>query len=56
VSNCNITGSTDTGIPAPYVADMLDALVCTGLSTQACDATTNPTVNYPYPSNAPLCQ
>lgn len=56
VSNCTITGSSDTGTPAPCVADMLDALLCTGLSTSACDAATNPSVNYPFPSNAPKCQ
>lgn len=46
----------NTGMPAPMFADYLDALVCSGVSAAVIDAVTDPTTNYPYPSDAPLCE
>jgi hypothetical protein len=45
----------DTGIPAPCVADYLDALRCLGVSAAAVDSATQPATFYPFPANAPLC-
>ncbi len=49
------TGAIRTTNPAPYFADFLDALVCSGFSTAAVDAATQPSIYYPYPSASPLC-
>lgn len=43
------------GIPAPYLADFLDALDCAGFDRGTLDATTQPTGYYPYVSGSPLC-
>ena len=45
----------DTGQPAPFVADFLDALSCAGVPRSVIDAATLPTTQYPYPSNSPIC-
>ena len=48
-------GAMRTSRPAPYLADFLDALVCSGFGTAAVNAATQPSVYYPYPSASPLC-
>lgn len=54
--NGELTDVKDLGTSAACLADLLDALVCTGFSTAAIDAATEPTTHYPYPSNAPKCR
>jgi len=42
---------------APHVADYFDALLCHGVaSPQLVNAVAEPSVHYPFPSQAPLCQ
>jgi hypothetical protein len=55
IQNCKRVNTTVTNENTPMFADFLDGLVCNGASTDAVDATTNPSTNYPYPSKAPLC-
>jgi hypothetical protein len=55
VVNCQPQSPVDTGISAPFFADFLDALNCEGFPAATIDAATQPTTEYPYPSNAPLC-
>src|SRR5467141_702680 len=45
----------DTGHPAPFLADFLDALDCAGVSRSVIDAATAPATQYPYPSASPIC-
>ena len=45
----------DTHVSAPCFADFLDALNCRGFARSAIDVATNPTANFPYPSQSPLC-
>jgi hypothetical protein len=45
-----------TDIPAPCLADFLDALMCKGFPRSVMDLATEPAVAYPYPSHAPLCR
>jgi hypothetical protein len=55
-TTCQEQNIMSTGNPAPFIADMLDALTCGGVSTSVIDAATDPTVHYPYMSASPLCQ
>jgi hypothetical protein len=55
MDGCDRTDVTDTGVSAPYLADFLDALRCAGTPKATIDAVTEPSVHYPYPSSAPLC-
>jgi hypothetical protein len=52
----NPVGAIDTRVPAPFLADFLDALMCAGFSRAAMDAATQPASRYPYPSGSPLCR
>lgn len=51
----NPVGAVRTTEAAPYLADFLDAMVCSGFSRAAIDAATQPFAYYPYPSASPLC-
>jgi hypothetical protein len=55
-TGCTKTNVVDTGISAVEFAEYLDALDCGGFATSSINAATNPTIDYPYPSNAPICQ
>lgn len=55
-TTCQRTNIQDTGVSTTFFADFLDALVCSGVGASAVNAATNPSVNYPYPSGAPLCR
>jgi hypothetical protein len=54
--SCHRINIQDSGESTTCFADLLDALVCGGVSAAVVDNATNPAVNYPYPSGAPLCQ
>ena len=53
---CSVLTQGDTGIPAPFVADMLDALECGGVPSSTIDNATSPSSAYPFPSASALCQ
>lgn len=55
-NTCQRTNVQDLGVPTVVFADFLDQLRCSGVSANVINAATNPTVNYPYPSGAPLCR
>lgn len=55
LNGTTFTNVVDTGESKPMFADMLDALVCTGMPTSVVDAATVPNTYYPYPSAAPIC-
>lgn len=52
---CDPTDVVDTGVSAPMLADFFDALNCSGVPAWAIDQVTDPTTNFPYPSNDPIC-
>ncbi|HEY0839166.1 MAG TPA: hypothetical protein VGD74_03170, partial [Vulgatibacter sp.] len=51
-SQCRPVNVIDTGVPAPMLADFLDALRCEGAPAAAVTGAVTP---YPYPVNAPIC-
>jgi hypothetical protein len=55
-ANCVRSNISDTGEPTTFFADMLDALVCGGVTASQADTATQPSSHYPYPSRSPLCQ
>lgn len=55
VTNCKKKDLVNTGDPAPFLADYLDALVCEGAPAASVDAVTVPNQQLPYPSNSPIC-
>ncbi|MSQ82671.1 MAG: hypothetical protein EXR77_07100 [Myxococcales bacterium] len=55
VSKCKKQDLVNTGDPAPFVADYLDALLCEGASAAAIDAVTKPATQLPFPSKSPIC-
>ena len=57
MTGCTKTDDTDLGSSAPMFADYLDALLCSGAVTKSqVDAATDPSVSYPFPSDATLCK
>jgi hypothetical protein len=53
---CDATNVVETSTPAVMYADILDALLCeTPSFANDVDAVTEPSVHYPYPSDAPVC-
>lgn len=52
-NTCAPVNAIDTGLSAPFLADFLDALVCSGVSATRVNAAIG---NFPFPSNAPICQ
>lgn len=55
LNGAQFTDVVDTMESKPHLADMLDALVCSGVSASTIDSATNPAANYPYPSQSPIC-
>ncbi len=55
-SSCLPIDPVNTGVPAPCLADMLDALDCSGVAPSIIDAATDPVNGYPYDSASPACQ
>lgn len=45
----------NSGMPAPFFPDFLDALSCAGVPRSVIDAATQPATRYPYPSASPIC-
>lgn len=51
---CEARDPVESGVPAPILAEVLDALVCNGFPSDLVDGTVLP--HYPYDSSAPLCR
>jgi hypothetical protein len=54
--DCRPANVMKTMYSAPYLADFLDALRCSGVPAASIDAVTEPATHYPYPSASPLCR
>lgn len=52
--NCRPVDPQDTGLPAPVLADLLDAWVCSGLPVEPIQSYIEP--HYPYDPTAPTCK
>jgi hypothetical protein len=55
-AGCKPTNIMKTTNSAPFLADFLDALRCSGVPAANIDAVTEPGMYYPYPSQTPLCR
>lgn len=54
-NNGNFTNVVITSDPAPYLADLMDTLVCAGFSTTALNTANQPSTFFPYVTTTAVC-